>query len=60
MAACIAHYKLNHGNAMALNFWEHFMIKGAEDLHCADVAEICEAFRSDRIHHRDHMRKIVH
>ena len=29
------------------------------DLHVATVVELCEAFRENRTHHRDHMRNMI-
>lgn len=29
------------------------------DLHVHDVIEMCEAFRENRTHHRDHLRNMI-
>lgn len=57
--AVVAYWKTNLGSAWALKFWEDKLTSQAEDLHVQSVVELCEAFRYNRTHHRDHMRNMI-
>ena len=59
MAAVIAYWRSNCGSAFGLKYWETWMASQAEQLHVADVIELCQAFRENRTHHRDHMRSML-
>lgn len=59
MGAVIGYWMMNCGTATALKYWETFMLNQAKDLHVQDVVELCEAFRENRTHHRDHMRGMI-
>ena len=59
MAAVIGYWRSNCGQAWALKFWEQHMSNQAQDLHVQDVIELCQAFRENRTHHRDHMRRML-
>lgn len=59
MAAVIGYWRMNCGSAHVLKYWENYMIRSANDLHVQDVVELCQAFRENRTHHRDHMRGMI-
>ena len=41
MAAVIGYWRLNGGSAWALQYWMQFLENGANELHIADVIEMC-------------------
>ena len=59
MAAVVAYWRSNCGAAWALKYWEERLLEQAEELHVADVIELCKAFRENRTHHRDHVRSML-
>lgn len=58
-AAVTAYWRTNFGSAWALEFWEEKLINTADELRAQEVVELCEAFRENRTHHRDHMRNLL-
>ena len=59
MGAVVAYWKSNCGSAWALKYYEKFLIAGAPHLHVHEIVELCEAFRWNRTHHRDHLRSML-
>lgn len=59
MAAVVAYWKSNCGSAWALRYYESFLIKNAAYLHVQEIVELCQAFRWNRTHHRDHLRNML-
>ena len=59
MGAVCAYWKTNLGQAWALKYWEQMLTNDMEKLHVQDIVELCEAFRSNRTHHRDHLRDLL-
>ena len=58
-AAVVAYWRTNFGAAWALEFYEEWLFNLAGDLRAMEVVELCQAFRENRTHHRDHMRNIL-
>jgi hypothetical protein len=54
-----AYWKTNLGQAWALKFWENHLKKESEHLHVQEIVELCQSFRENRTHHRDHMRQLL-
>ena len=59
MGAVAAYWRSNCGAAWALKYWEQLLRKHSDDLHTFEVIELCQAFRENRTHHRDHMRALL-
>lgn len=59
MGAVIAYWRLNYGSAWALKWYEEKMLSQADDIHVQDVVELCETFRWNRTHHRDHLKDMI-
>ena len=59
MGAVIGYWRMNLGSAAALQYWEHYLVTQAKDLHVRDIVELCQAFRENRTHHRDHWRGML-
>jgi len=59
MGAVIGYWRMNCGQAAALKYWEHYLVTQAKDLHVRDIVELCQAFRENRTHHRDHWRGML-
>ena len=59
MGAVYGYWKSNNGSAWALEYWEKYLTSQAKDLHVQSVVELCEAFRENRTHHRDHIRTMI-
>jgi hypothetical protein len=59
MAAVIAYWKSNCGSDWALKYYEKFLLQKSKDLHIHEIIELCQAFRWNRTHHRDHLRSML-
>jgi hypothetical protein len=60
LGAVVGYWKTNCGSAWALKYYEQFLLKDAKGLHVQEVVELCQAFRWNRTHHRDHLRSMLH
>jgi hypothetical protein len=59
MAAVIGYWKSNCGSDWALKYYEKFLLQKSKDLHIHEIIELCQAFRWNRTHHRDHLRSML-
>jgi hypothetical protein len=59
MAGVCGYWRSGCGSAWALKYWETYLENQAMDLHVDDVIELCQAFKENRTHHRDHMRNYM-
>lgn len=59
MAAVIGYWKSNCGSDWALNYFENMLLQKSKELHIHEIIEICQAFRWNRTHHREHLRSML-
>ena len=59
MAAVIGYWKSNCGSDWALKYYEKQLLMKSKDLRIHEIVELCQAFRWNRTHHRDHLRSML-